>query len=51
METPVLSIVTPTRGNFTDYWLAQLLAVKGQVQLVLVYILPAQLCSQLLIQG
>ncbi|MBD0335899.1 MAG: glycosyltransferase family 2 protein, partial [Cyanobacteria bacterium Co-bin13] len=34
---PVLSIVTPTRGNFSDYWLDQLLAVRGDVQFVLVY--------------
>jgi glycosyltransferase involved in cell wall biosynthesis len=37
METPVLSIVTPTRGNYTDYWFNQLLAVQGEVQFVLVY--------------
>ncbi|MBD2258527.1 glycosyltransferase family A protein [Pseudanabaena sp. FACHB-2040] len=34
---PLLSIVTPTLGNFSDYWLEQLLAVKGDVQFVLVY--------------
>lgn len=33
----LLSIVTPTRGNFSDYWLEQLLTVKGDVQFVLVY--------------
>jgi hypothetical protein len=37
METPILSIVTPTRGNFNADWLNQLLAVQGQVQFVLVY--------------
>lgn len=37
MEIPILSIVTPTRGNFTDNWFTQLLAVQGQVQFVLVY--------------
>ncbi|NJO79439.1 MAG: glycosyltransferase [Cyanobacteria bacterium RM1_2_2] len=37
METPILSIVTPTRGNFSDDWFSQLLAVQGQVQFVLVY--------------
>lgn len=34
---PLLSIVTPTLGKFSDYWLEQLLAVKGSVQFVLVY--------------
>ena len=34
---PILSIVTPTRGNFTDYWLEQLLTIKGDVQFVIVY--------------
>ncbi|MBD0269571.1 MAG: glycosyltransferase family 2 protein, partial [Cyanobacteria bacterium Co-bin8] len=34
---PLLSIVTPTLGNFSDYWLEQLMAVKGNVQFVLVY--------------
>ena len=34
---PVLSIVTATRGNFYDYWLQELLKVKGNVQFVLVY--------------
>ncbi|HEY9762219.1 MAG TPA: glycosyltransferase family A protein [Trichocoleus sp.] len=29
--------MTPTRGNFSEYWLEQLLAVKGDVQFVLVY--------------
>ncbi|MEO1428542.1 MAG: glycosyltransferase family 2 protein [Cyanobacteria bacterium J06633_8] len=34
---PILSIVTATRGNFSDYWLEQLLKVKGNVQFILVY--------------
>ena len=34
---PSLSIVTPTRGNFSAYWLEQLLNVAGDVQFVLVY--------------
>ena len=38
METiPILSIVTPTRGNFSPYWLEQLLRVEGSVQFVLIY--------------
>ncbi|MBE9178343.1 glycosyltransferase family 2 protein [Oculatella sp. LEGE 06141] len=35
--TPVLSIVTPTRGNFAAHWLSQLLSVKGNVQFILIY--------------
>ncbi|HEY9802367.1 MAG TPA: glycosyltransferase family A protein [Leptolyngbyaceae cyanobacterium] len=34
---PLLTIVTPTRGNFSEYWLEQLLKVKGDVQFILVY--------------
>ncbi len=34
---PLLSIVTPTRGNFSDSWLTQLVALQGDVQFVLVY--------------
>lgn len=34
---PNLTIVTATRGNFSDYWLEQLLKVKGNVQFILVY--------------
>lgn len=34
---PILSIVTPTRGNFSEYWLEQLLKVRGSVEFVLVY--------------
>ena len=33
----LLSIVTPTRGNFSDYWIEQLTAVQGDVEFVLVY--------------
>ena len=37
-EKPILSIVTPTRGNFSDYWLEQLLNVKGdRIQFILSY--------------
>lgn len=36
-KNPHLSIVTPTRGNFSDYWIEQLLKVKGNVQFILVY--------------
>jgi glycosyltransferase involved in cell wall biosynthesis len=34
---PLLSIVTPTRGNFSAYWLDRLLAIQGNVEFVLVY--------------
>ncbi|OLP17534.1 glycosyl transferase family A [Leptolyngbya sp. 'hensonii'] len=34
---PVLSIVTPTLGKFSDYWLEQLLKVQGAVEFVMVY--------------
>ncbi len=33
----LLSIVTPTRGNFSDYWLEQLLKIQGDIEFVLVY--------------
>lgn len=36
-EQPLLSIVTATKGNFSDYWLEQLLKVKGNVQFILVF--------------
>lgn len=36
-EQPILSIVTPTTGKFSEYWLEQLLQVKGNVQFVFVY--------------
>ncbi|MFM7423476.1 MAG: glycosyltransferase family A protein, partial [Elainella sp.] len=35
--SPILSIVTPTRGNFSQDWLDRLLQVQGEVQLILVY--------------
>ena len=34
---PILSIVSPTRGNFTEYWLKALLEIKGNIEIVLVY--------------
>lgn len=34
---PILSIVTPTRGNFSPDWLERLLQVEGNVEFVLVY--------------
>ncbi|RZM81901.1 glycosyltransferase family A protein [Leptolyngbya iicbica] len=34
---PILSVVTPTRGNFSEYWLEQLLCIQGEVQFVLVF--------------
>ncbi len=34
---PILTIVTATRGNFSDYWLEELLKVKGNVEFLLVY--------------
>lgn len=33
----ILSIITPTLGNFSDYWLENLLKVKGSIQFILVY--------------
>lgn len=36
-EKIILSIVTPTVGNFSEYWLENLLKVEGAVQFVLVY--------------
>ncbi|NEP11572.1 MAG: glycosyltransferase [Symploca sp. SIO2C1] len=36
-DKPILSIVTPTRGNFTNYWFEQLIAVKGDIEFILVY--------------
>lgn len=36
-EKPILSIVTPTTGKFSDYWLEQLLKIEGNVEFVLVY--------------
>lgn len=34
---PVLSIITPTLGKFSNYWLENLLKVEGSVQFILVY--------------
>ncbi|MCF4967109.1 glycosyltransferase family A protein [Nostoc sp. CMAA1605] len=34
---PLLSIITPTLGKFSDYWLENLLKIEGSVQFVLVY--------------
>ncbi|MBD2436246.1 glycosyltransferase family A protein [Nostoc sp. FACHB-110] len=34
---PFLTIVTATRGNYSDYWLKQLLKIKGEIQFILVY--------------
>ncbi|VXD12991.1 conserved hypothetical protein [Planktothrix serta PCC 8927] len=34
---PILSIVTATLGKFSDYWLEQLLKVKGNVKFIFVY--------------
>ncbi len=36
-QPPILSIVTPTRGNFADYWLEQILKVEGNVEFIFVY--------------
>jgi glycosyltransferase involved in cell wall biosynthesis len=36
-QCPVLSIVTPTRGDFSDEWLEQLLNVRGHVEFILIY--------------
>lgn len=33
----LLSIVTPTRGDFSDFWLQSLMALEGAVEFVLVY--------------
>jgi glycosyltransferase involved in cell wall biosynthesis len=33
----LLSIVTPTRGNFSSYWLKQLTSIQGDVEFILVY--------------
>jgi glycosyltransferase involved in cell wall biosynthesis len=37
ITSPILSIVTPTRGNFSPNWLEKLLQVEGEVQFILVY--------------
>lgn len=33
----LLSIVTPTRGNFSDFWFQRLMAMEGAVEFILVY--------------
>ena len=33
----LLSIVTPTRGNFSFYWFEQLISIQGNVEFILVY--------------
>ncbi len=40
---PLLSIVTPTLGNFSDYWLEQLFKITGDVQFILVYPLQSKI--------
>ncbi|HBL10901.1 MAG TPA: glycosyl transferase family A [Cyanobacteria bacterium UBA11162] len=37
LKQPILSIVTPTLGNFSEYWLQQLLSIQGEVEFILVY--------------
>ena len=34
---PILSVVTPTLGNFSEYWLQQLLSIQGEVEFLFVY--------------
>ncbi|WP_017716196.1 glycosyltransferase family A protein [Kamptonema formosum] len=36
-EKPILSVVTPTLGTFSEYWIEQLLKVRGEVQFIFVY--------------
>jgi glycosyltransferase involved in cell wall biosynthesis len=36
-NSPILSIVTPTLGKFSEHWLQQLLAIQGEVEFILVY--------------
>lgn len=36
-EKPILSIVTPTTGKYSEYWQEQLVKVKGEIQFILVY--------------
>lgn len=33
----ILSIITATRGNFSEFWLEQLLKIKGDIEFILVY--------------
>jgi len=47
-ESFILSIVSPTRGNFSDYWLEQLLNIKGNIEFNLVYppgVVPKQIAD------
>lgn len=37
MNTPLLSIVIPTREGFEDHWLQELLKVEGNVEVILVH--------------
>lgn len=37
MSKPILSIISPTRENFSDHWITELLKVKGEVELILVH--------------
>ena len=37
LNSPILSIVTPTLGKFSEYWLQQLLAIQGEVEFIWVY--------------
>jgi len=37
INSPILSIVTPTLGKFSEYWLQQLLAIQGEVEFIWVY--------------
>jgi glycosyltransferase involved in cell wall biosynthesis len=36
-KSPLLSIVSPTIGKFSEHWLEQLLAVKGEVEFIIIY--------------
>lgn len=37
MNTPILSIIIPTREGFSEHWLTELLKVKGNVEFILVH--------------
>ena len=34
---PLLSIITPTLGKFSSYWLEQLLSIEGDIEFILIY--------------
>ncbi|MDJ1178159.1 glycosyltransferase family 2 protein [Roseofilum sp. BLCC_M91] len=34
---PLLSIITPTLGKFSPYWLEQLLRIEGDIEFILIY--------------